>query len=211
MKTLAKNLSIVVIFTTFFCSNSICQTNESQDEYHKLRTFGFGINFKPDVFGGYYYFYENPSQFLFTLNIKDKLRIEPEFGFSSTSHLLESGSGNSEDDISINNIGIGIYGLKNINQILITYGIKYNRFSNITDRENTIRNSRYEHKAYGIGPSFGVEYLLGKHFSVGTGFSVIYMNRKEKNDYDISDNIIDDETEYKQWSTIAGLQFRFYF
>ena len=206
MKTLVKNLSIVVIFTTFFCSNSICQTSESQDEYHKLRTFGIGINFKPDVFEGYYY-YEIPNQFLFTLNIKDKLRIEPEFGFSSTSHLRESGS---EDDISRNNIGIGIYGLKNINQILITYGIKYNHFLYNHDRENSI-NSRYEHKAYGIGPSFGVEYLLGKHFSVGTEFSVIYMNRKEKNDYDISDNIVDDESEYKQWSTIAGLQFRFYF
>ncbi len=207
MKTLAKNLSIVVIFTTFLCGNSICQTSESQDEYHKLRTFGIGINFKPDVFQGYYY-YETPSQFLFTLNIKDKLRIEPEFGFSSISHLRES---DSEDDISSNNIGIGIYGLKNINQILITYGMKYNRFSNITDRENNIRNSRYEYKSYGVGPSFGVEYLLGKHFSVGTEFSVIYMNRKEKNDYDISDNIIDEESEYKQWSTIAGLQFRFYF
>ncbi len=205
MKTLAKNLSIVVIFTTFFCSNSICQTSESQDEYHKLRTFGIGINFKPDVFEGYYY-YESPSQFLFTLNIQDKLRIEPEFGFSSTSQLRDSGS---EDDISSNNIGIGIYGLKNINKIFITYGIKYNHFSNITDRENI--NYRHEHKAYGIGPSFGVEYLLGKHFSVGTGFSVIYMNRKAKTDYDTSDNIIDDETEYKQWSTIAGLQFRFYF
>lgn len=205
MKTLVKNLSIVVIFTTFFCSNSICQTNESQDEYHKLRTFGIGINFKPDVFEGYYY-YESPSQFLFTLNIQDKLRIEPEFGFSSTSQLRDSGS---EDNISSNNIGIGIYGLKNINQILITYGIKYNRFSNITDRENI--NYRHEHKAYGIGPSFGVEYLLGKHFSVGTEFNVIYMNRKEKNDYDTRDNIVDDESEYKQWSTIAGLQFRFYF
>ena len=205
MKTLVKNLSIVVIFTTFFCSNSICQTSESQDEYHKLRTFGIGINFKPDVFEGYYY-YETPSQFLFTLNIKDKLRIEPEFGFSSTSHLRDSGS---EDDFSSNNIGIGIYGLKNINQIFITYGIKYNRFSNITDRENI--NNRYENKAYGIGPSFGVEYILGKHFSVGTEFNVIYMHRKEKNDYDTRDNIVDDESEYKQWSTIAGLQFRFYF
>ena len=193
MKTLDKNLSIIVIFTTFFCSNSICQTSESQDESHNLRTLGIGINFKPDVFEGYYY-YESPSQFLFTLNIKDKLRIEPEFGFSSTSQLRDSGS---EDDISCNNIGIGIYGLKNINQILITYGIKYNHFSNITDRRNA--NYRHEHKAYGIGPSFGVEYLLGKHFSVGTEFNVIYMNRKEKNDYDTRDNIIDDESEYKQW------------
>ena len=206
MKTLVKNLSFVIIFTTFFCSNSIGQTNESQDESHELRTFGVGINLKPDIFRGFYY-YETPSKFLFTLNIKDKLRIEPEFGFSTKSQSRESGL---EDDIIKNNIGIGIYGIKSINKILITYGIKYNHFSYNRDREDNT-TIRYEHKAYGIGPSFGVECLLGKHFSVGTGFGVIYMNRKEKNDYDISDSIIDDESEYKEWSTVAGLQFRFYF
>ena len=206
MKTAVKNLSVIVIFFTFFFSNSIGQTSESQDESPKPRTFGIGIDLNPEIFRGFYYF-ETTSQFLFTLNIKDKLRIEPEIGFFTTSHSRVNGL---EDDASNNNIGIGIYGLKSINQILIRYGIKYNHFSFNYDREDNT-TSRYEHKAYGIGPSFGVEYLIGKHFSVGMGFSVIYMNRKAKTDYDISDNIIDEETEYKQWSTIAGLQFRFYF
>ncbi len=208
MKNFVKTLSIAIILATLFCSNSLCQTTEFQDKDKKLRTFGIGINISPDIFEDN--FYDTPSQFLFTLNIKDKVRIEPEFGLSFLSRSHDDNF-NSKSKNSTSIIGIGLYGLKNINQIHITYGIKFNRLSNYTENEGSGPTSRYERTAYGIGPSFGLEYVFGKHFSFGTGFSVFYMNRKVTNDYDINDNTIDESVKYKLWSTIAGLQFRFYF
>lgn len=208
MENFIKTLSIVLISCNLIYSNSFCQTTESQEEENKLRTFGIGININPDIFEDY--FYDTPSQFLFTLNIKDKVRIEPEFGLSSLSRSHDDDY-DSKSKNSTLLIGIGLYRLKSINQIHITYGIKFNRLSNNTENEGSSPTSRYERTSYGIGPSLGLEYFFSKHFSFGTGFSVIYMNRKTTIDYDINDNTIEETVKYKLWSTIAGLQFRLYF
>jgi len=203
MKTIGKTLSIVIIHAIFFCSYSLCQTTEDEDR--KLKTFGMGLNFEPDIFS--YIYQDVPGQLLFSLNINDILRVEPKFGFSSRSGKDEE---DEDENSSSNIIGIGVYGLKYTNKILFSYGFEYVRYTAIREYDyGTPR--RWEQIKNGIGPSIGIEYLLGKHFSLGTKFSVIYSKEKLERDEDTSDSIIDGKTESKVWTTIAGLQFRFYF
>lgn len=202
MKTSVKALSIVLILTAFFCNISICQTTDNQEEDIQLRSFGFGINFQQGTG-----LYPTPGQFIFSLNVEDKFRVEPKFGFSSSSF--------SEDDEerSWNVVGIGVYGLKYISQILFTYGMEYNHFSDLSEEDSYGDYIKSEGKANGIGPSLGLEYLIGKHFSFGVGFSIIYLKEKKLiyRDYSRYSIVTNEENEYKEWATKAGLQFRFYF
>ena len=198
MKKPMKTLASVILLLVLFCNISISQTTGNQDEEIILRTFGLGFDYKPNLYNDLWYFYGYPNQFLVTLNIKDIVRIEPRIGFTFTSHKYD----NTWDEVSGYIAGIGIYGLKNKNPVLFRYGFEYLHFMRTYEADNAVRNRRVR-KGNGIGPSIGVEYLFRKHFSLGTGFSVIYSK------VEVDDGVSKDES--KDWSTITGLQFRFYF
>jgi len=202
MKTIVITISVVIFLVTFSINYLLCQTTENQTKDQKLRTFGIGVNIQPDIG-----FDETPSQLIFSLNVDDIWRIEPRFGFSSSSILTDD----EEEDRSSNVVGFGVYGLKYISQILFTYGIEYNHFSYTSDIHRYGIHRKSEDKANGIGPSLGLEYLIGKHFSFGAVFSIIYLKEIDIIDRDITDGIINEENETKEWATKAGLQFRFYF
>jgi hypothetical protein len=119
--------------------------------------------------------------------------VEPEFGFvrSSTSH--ENSIGESESSFSILQLGLGMSGVKKVENLLYTFGIK----AGISRVSSYSKSSGSEYKMrqlnFHFGPVLGVEYFFVPKLSMGAQVGVSYIKIGDREiDYD---DIINEEDE----------------
>ena len=185
-----------------------------QEEENNVQ-FGFGVSLSSEYsVYNFYGFYEQ-SQSIETLPVSmanfsiiiksNKFRIEPNFGYYTTSQDY-SDAGNSTER-STTNIRTGLviaYNNTNIESMNLYYGIdiglvlsSYSYTSNYSDQSNDDSKSDFF-----IGPAVGGEYLFNRYFSLGGEINLNY----------ISIGHYDYEGDYSSWaiSTRGVIYLRWY-
>lgn len=206
MRSYITTLLILVIFSVNITSLS-AQEEESPGAF-ELRKFALGLNFKENIFNGYHYYYAYPpAQLTFSVNIKDKFRIEPQAGFGFVNHYDENDeSGYKQRSISA---GFGFYILKPKGSLCATYGCSLD-YLHSRRKGYDANESEYSTNGISFGPAAGLDYMISPHFTIGADFKLLYRYEKEKYDFNSQMDIFD-ESSYKYFDTITGLRLRFYF
>ncbi len=204
-----KKLRCCLIFMVAFAAgmNNVSGQGTTNSEPQELRRFGIGLNLVHNFSD--LLFYQNPirSQLIFTYNINDHLRIEPDVGYEMINHHYDSDNRTRKE--SQLSVGLSGYGLVYRNPVCFYYGLNvgYLHYRETTTGPTTGKTTG---KGVNIGPAIGLDYFISPHFSLGADFRLLYTAELRKIDYDV-DDAIKTEIRYKQLDTLAGLKFRFYF
>lgn len=136
------------------------------------------------------------------IDFSDKFRLEPSFryykeertdtstgGFSVKSDLLE--------------LGIGIFGKSKVTDAAHLY---YGGRFTYADGSTESRFSETSVDGFSVAPTFGAEYVFGKHFSLGGEVAYVF------EEFDSEDNSsFSDDIEQETQGTQTRLIFRFMF
>lgn len=198
-----KKMIILKVATILFYFSSICVYGQSEVPDLELKKFGMGIHIEQfkltDITSDIELTPAN--KIVFTITPNKNFRIEPELGF-----LHHKDKDAELVDKSIH-FGTGIYGMLQKGKTNIYGGIKceYVKITNEYEDWNTGEKHTIETKRSSIGPTIGVEYFFGKHFSFGgeLGLKFMFLNS--------NDDRIDEESKQNYSTTDSGLLIRFYF
>lgn len=208
-RTLILNLAILTALIFSHCAVYAQDSEESDD----LRVFGFGMHieqFKWLDIASSFSGLTPVNKIMLTITPSNKFRLEPEFGFSY--HKNKGGSNSNTKDLKnrITTIGVGIFGMKQWTKTNIYYGLRIENGSIKNDYEDFNMNggisvATEKINRFSIGPTIGVEYLFGKHFSFGGEIALKSITTKSKDSQYLG------EFEESYFSTDTGLLIRFYF
>ena len=148
------------------------------------------------------------------INITNNFRTELSLGYSSNDRKSATDSeANFYDGYSIET-GIGLFFLKDVyEKTQIYYGCRL-LYINGESKWNYSSGYNYNDKSsgYGIVPTFGVEYLITDHFSLGGEIEFFYTNLNGKTEESYPDT---DTVSYDTNSTSSGTNgrvvLRYYF
>lgn len=196
----------LALFITMFLfeSNTFGQNAEETSD---IKLIGLGIQVEQIKFIDWSM---NPAlgpanKIILTITPNNSFRLEPKVGFN-----YHKDKENDTDLISRGiHLGIGTYGMYQVNKTNIYAGLKYEygnlsvdyiKYWSVAIKEQEIT------KRHLVGPVIGAEFFLGEHFSIGGEVGLLYMRLKSENRrYGPKD----DELSYI--TTDTGFILRFYF
>lgn len=206
MKT--KNLTILAIAVICFLQIVKAQKNDSLI----LRPFGMGVNVEHYIIGDiisqdidYPAYTDN---IIFTFNIENVFRIEPEIGFSTIKDTMGSSQGGASTTNTVMKYGITFAYLFQKGNVNFSPGIHLQASDfKLTERYNGgfPSTSTTTISTVSLGPELGAEYYITKHFSFGANISFLYTSSTLKNA-----NSGYPET-LTAFNTSTGLVVRFFF
>ena len=194
-----KIIAVIVGFFSFYVTGS-CSESDSEVELHD---FGFGIHMEQfklnDIMGNANTIPAN--KLIFTINVENVLRIEPELGFNYVK--------NKEDETEDLGLffGLGVFGMNQKGRTNIYGGLRF-EYGNIKYQySNWIGGGTVTDKTdrISVGPVCGAEYMFGTHFSIGGEFGVYYIGYKTK------DGLTKLTAKEFYITLSSGLLMRFYF
>ena len=208
-----KNKITLTVALSLVCLLQVVKAQKNNDSL-ALRTFGFGVNVQNFNPGNLYiYDAEYPTyteNYLFTFNIENVFRIEPEIGISTINDTsgIYYNPGVSQK-ITVINYGLTLAYMFQKGNVNFTPGIHL-QTSSFTDTQKDPTNiqnptSTITISMFGVGPELGAEYYFSKHFSFGAEISLIYTSITQKSsESSFSDSIT-------TFNTSTGLYVRFFF
>ena len=116
------------------------------------------------------------------INVSKAFRIEPSIRYGSSDLSFSDDSGADEQDTETWELGVGIFGLKQVTEAAhIYYGARLayvDTESTIvqTSTFGTVIRSETTQDGTRIGPTLGFEYIFGQHFSVGGEASYTFLD-----------------------------------
>lgn len=129
---------LILLITLVTSQTSFGQESENQNQDSK---FGLGVSLFSFTEYMYEYDYDLSNSIYFTMDVGDKLRIEPKIGFAIAEGYEQF------------SFGIGVFGKKPISKFDLIYGLRLGMNSNETKI---------------IAPTIGGEYYFVKNFSIGS-------------------------------------------
>ena len=153
MKSYLKFSILLLLFIGVSSQNSFAQEAEekpAKEGTNEQRTFGVGISLFNLNFVTVFDYYNSNSIFI-PINVGNKVRVEPSFGFSSNRGER------------LYNPGVGVFLKKNLSKFNILYGVRFNTLIN----QSTYSGRTRTDKVFQYSPAVGGEYYLNKHFSLG--------------------------------------------
>ncbi|MBL7111343.1 MAG: hypothetical protein ISS19_05315 [Bacteroidales bacterium] len=200
------NRVIITMLTVLVSTYCLFGQETETSKTPEIGKFGIGLNFERNVSDNYYFFPVS-TQFIFSYNIQSKIRIEPEISFEITNFYDDYDK--VENKKKQLNVGIGGYGMVPRNSIIFIYGVRFNhlRYTNKSDNHTSGETAT---KAFSFGPVIGIDYLISSHLCIGADFKLLYLTELRQYDFNIADNVVEEST-YKNFKSLAGLKFRFYF
>jgi hypothetical protein len=164
---------IAIFFLLIFqCYIKLCSQTSINESVVDLKTFGIGIGLFTPIISPYY---EPFGNIILTININQKFRIEPEFGFSIENYEEEGASGYSTSTKVYLFIINGLAIIKRDRAGLLL-GPKLGYISSSEQfHQNNTDASTSNRKSIFIGPVIGMEYYMSKHLSMSGEFDVIYL------------------------------------
>ncbi|MDH5366619.1 MAG: hypothetical protein OEW67_06500 [Cyclobacteriaceae bacterium] len=209
-RTMILNLAILLALVF---SNYVVYAQDS-DESNDLRVFGLGMHIEQfkwlDIasFSGV----APVNKIMLTITPSNSFRIEPEFGFNYYNNKTGANSNTGYLKNRVTTFGIGVFGMKQWTKTNIYYGLRMdngivkNEYEDFNFNGNLIIETEKINR-FSIGPSIGVEYLFGKHFSFGGEIGIKSITNKSTN----SQFSVNGETKESYFATDTGLLIRFYF
>jgi len=182
---------------------------QETDDAVQLPVFGVGLNIEQlrnrDIVASD--LITPANNIILTLNIRNRVRIEPEFGVASV---------RSENDYGKNTgtstrLACGFYGQFQKGRVNLYAGAVVESITVKTETNGPglfggSTQQEQKETAFGFGPALGGEYFLGRHFSFGgrVGFLFSKLSFEE-------DNASQEEDDVTMNYTTTGLQVKFYF
>ena len=200
-------ISLFTLVIVLLNIESLTAQEEKTKGSFEFRKFGLGLNLEENITESYYYWFNPPVRLTFSANIKNRIRIEPEAGFTYTRHYDDHTE--REEKNKTLAVGVGAYGLTPKGSICMVYGCK---LSYIRYKHNIYNSYEEESSANGVcfGPVVGLDYLISPQFTIGVDFELLYEYQITKDiDYINVDFVKESSNTYLE--TIAGLKLRFYF
>ena len=157
----------------------------SEDMEHAKPVIGFGVSLV-DI-REVLQFVSNSSGiapvFYIPINISSRFRIEPEIGFYlGSSDVKKSDNGwyeKTTDTYRHFHIGVGILPIREINSILLNYGIRagyiYDSYKSDYNMGSTV-SDKTDYNGFYLSPVFGSEYRFSGNFSVGGEVQLQFTN-----------------------------------
>jgi hypothetical protein len=175
---------------------SQASTNESVVD---LKTFGIGMGFITPIFIDY----DEPfANIILTMNLKEKFRFEPEFGFA-VKNYEEKGVYSTKRKMFLFAInGLAII-KSNRTGLLLGAKLGYSKDYSQYHQQNFDPGESDENSFF-IGPVIGLEYFISQYFSITGEFDALYLRARG---YVDEDNEITGNT----YKSRALLKFHFYF
>ena len=187
--------SLISLLSIHLLSAQTADSNNNQ-----LRLFGIGVGFQTSDLDLYNWI--SGSNLIFTINIDDDFRLEPEFGYSK--HKSDHDGVITEWKNFVFALNSSLVILKE--DVCITPGIKLGFAINRGYNEYpTGEESNWKGNSFIIGPIIGLEYLISEHFSIGGELGLIFSSMEADETWDNS------PYTKKQSLTTAEVKFRFYF
>jgi Outer membrane protein beta-barrel domain len=176
----------------------------AQDDKNQPKKFAFGAGI--DIGKLYTYDYFEPmANLILDFDLINSLRIEPEFGFSTTKQY--DSNNNLDAEYKTVSYGSGFYGLIHFGNASTYFGLKFVKVTNNVERESSDDTYWYKLHQSNVGPVIGMEYKFAKRFSIGGEFDILY-SKSHREETDMPD---DESNVGKGWQTGNSLKFRFYF
>lgn len=197
-----KAQNLVLLMASFFLlqNGNVCAQDDS-DQPKKL-IIGAGI----DIGKLYTYDYFEPmANLILDFDLFNSLRIEPEFGFSTTKRY--DSNDRLESEYKTVSYGSGFYGLLHFGNASTYFGLKFVKVTNNVERESSGDMYSYKLQQSNVGPVIGLEYKFAKRISIGGEFDIFY-SKSHREETDLPD---DEDNIGKGWKTGNSLKFRFYF
>jgi len=162
---------IIIFFPLIFLFHiKLCSQTSINESVVDLKTFGIGIGLLTPVLSPYY---EPFGNIILTVNINQKFRIEPEFGFSINNYEEENSYSTSTKVCLFIINGLAII-KRDRTGLLLGPKFGYMSSSEQFHQYNTYALSS-NRKSIFIGPVIGLEYYMSKHLSMSGEFDVIYL------------------------------------
>ena len=147
------------------------------------------------------------NSFIFTFNINNVFRIEPEYGFYS--NTTNGTTGVPDITSSSNKLGLGLYYMFQKDNFNFSLGALVERRSasddNLQYNFNGYAKYTDETTSTGYGPALSGEYFFGRHFSFGGNLALVF------NSTEVKAGSTGDVRKSKTSQTQTGLLARFYF
>ena len=115
------------------------------------------------------------------IDISKSFRVEPSVRYGSNELSIDGGSLTSQESETWE-LGVGVFGIKKITDAAhIYYGARLAYVDSETSSTQTsgfgsVIRGESTQDGYRIGPTLGVEYLFGGHFSIGGEASYTYLD-----------------------------------
>ena len=197
-----KTQSLVLLFASFmFLKVGSLHSQETEIQPEKT-VFSAGIDIGKLYARDYF---EPMASLIFDIDLLNAIRIEPEFGFSTTKRY--DSNNNLEATYNTVSYGSGLYGLKHFDNVTTYFGIRLVKLTNKVERESSSDTYWYKLKQLNVGPVIGMEYKFANRFSIGAEFDIFY-SKSHREESDLPD---DEDNMGKGWQTGNSLKFRFYF
>lgn len=190
---------------------------KEEESKWKIPVFGLGLNvFERENFNTTEQSYIALSEefvplghsILMTINTSKNFRLEPEYGKSS---VTTTNDDNVTTDASLQGIGIGLFPMYQTGKTNIYLGSRFTYHSYMFQQTSSDDKvlAKQLLNGFSFNPTFGSEYSIAKHFSLGAEISISYY-WKISEYTSVNGQKVENSKKYETLSSQSRLIIRFY-